>query len=101
MAGGAKALSERTRQVISQMVYAIFVPLFFAAVGLKVDFFKNFDLFMVLFVTVISIGGKFFGAWLGASFTKVPKVNRLSIAIAHTPGGAMEVVVGFLAFEYN
>jgi Kef-type K+ transport system membrane component KefB len=29
MAGEAKALPERTRQVISQMVYALFVPLFF------------------------------------------------------------------------
>ncbi|MEK6714823.1 MAG: cation:proton antiporter [Candidatus Omnitrophota bacterium] len=37
MAGEAKALSERTRQVISQMVYAIFIPLFFAGIGLKAD----------------------------------------------------------------
>jgi Kef-type K+ transport system membrane component KefB/mannitol/fructose-specific phosphotransferase system IIA component len=101
MAGGAKALPERTRQIISQMVYAIFVPLFFAGIGLKVDFLKNFDLLMVLFVTIISIAGKFFGAWLGVSFTALPKVNRLPIAIAHTPGGMMEIVVGLLAFEYR
>lgn len=101
MAGQAKALSERTRQVISQMVFAIFVPLFFAGIGLKVDFFKNFDLFLVLFVTLISMIGKFYGAWLGVNFTKISKDNRLSIAIAHTPGGSMEILVGLLAFEYK
>jgi len=101
MAGGAKALSEKTRQVISQMVYAIFVPLFFASIGLKVDFFKNFDIFLVLLICVIGISGRFLGAWFGVKLTKISKVNGLPIAIAHTPGGAMEIVVGVLALEYR
>lgn len=101
MAGQANALSERTRQVISQMVFAIFVPLFFAGIGMKIDFLKNFNFFLILFVTVISIAGKFYGAWLGASFTKISKTNRLPIAIAHTPGGTMEIVIGLLAFEHG
>ena len=101
MAGGAKALSERARLVISQMVYAIFVPLFFVGIGLKIDFLKNFDIFLVLFISIIGVSGRFLGAWLGVNFTKLPRSNRLSIAIAHTPGGAMEIVVGLLALEYN
>lgn len=100
-AGEARTLPERTRQVISQMVYAIFVPLFFANIGLKIDFLKNFDLFLVLFITVIGITARFFGAWLGVGLTELPSANRLSIAIAHTPGGSMEIVVGMLALEYN
>jgi fructose-specific phosphotransferase system IIA component len=101
MAGGARALSEKTRQVISQMVYAIFVPLFFANIGLKVDFVKNFDIFLVLLICVIGISGRFFGAWFGVNLTKLSRVNRLPIAVAHTPGGAMEIVVGVLALEYR
>ncbi len=101
MAGSSRALSENVRQVISQMVYAIFVPLFFASIGLKVDFLKSFDLLLVLLICVIGIGGRFFGAWLGVNFTKLSKTNRLSIAIAHTPGGAMEIVVALLALEYG
>ncbi|MDD5757192.1 MAG: PTS sugar transporter subunit IIA, partial [bacterium] len=99
MAGQAKALSEKTRQVISQMVYAIFIPIFFASIGLKIDFFLNFNLMLVLLVSVISIFAKFMGAWWGVAFTKQSKANRLPIAIAHTPGGTMEVVIGLLAFE--
>ena len=101
MAGEARALSERTRQVISQMVYAIFVPLFFAGIGLRIDFFSNFNILLVLFITIFSILGKFYGAWLGVGFTKLSKANRLSIAIAHTPGGTMEIVIGLVALEYN
>lgn len=101
MAGGARALSEKIRQTISRMVYAIFVPLFFAGIGLKVDVLKNFDPFLVVFVAVVGMGSRFLGAWLGVSMTKVPKVNRSTIAIAHTPGGTMEIVMGLLALQYN
>ncbi|MDD5069816.1 MAG: cation:proton antiporter [Candidatus Omnitrophica bacterium] len=101
MAGESRALSENARQIISQMVYAIFVPLFFVNIGLKVDFLKSFDIFLVLFVSSIGILGKFLGAWLGVNLTNLPKTNRLSIAVAHTPGGAMVIVVGLLALEYN
>jgi mannitol/fructose-specific phosphotransferase system IIA component (Ntr-type) len=101
MAGGSKALSENVRQVISQIVYAIFVPIFFVNIGLKVDFLQSFDLYLVLLISVIGISGRFLGAWLGVNLTNLSKTNRLSIAIAHTPGGAMEIVVGLLALEYN
>ncbi|MDD3346007.1 MAG: cation:proton antiporter, partial [Candidatus Omnitrophica bacterium] len=101
MAGGSRALSENVRQVISQMVYAIFVPLFFVNIGLKVDFLGSFDIFLVLLVSVIGIAGRFLGAWFGVNLPSLPRTNRLSIAIAHIPGGAMEIVVGSLALEYN
>ncbi len=101
IAGEAKALSERTRQIISQMVYALFVPIFFVNIGLKVDFYANFDLFLVSLLSVIGISARFIGAWLGVNFTKVDKTNRLAIAIAHIPGGVMEIVVGLLALEYK
>lgn len=101
MAGGAKALSERTRQVISQMVYAIFVPLFFVGIGLKIDFLKNFDIFLVLLISSIGILGRFLGAWFGVSLTSLSRSNRMPIAIAHIPGGAMEIVVATLALEYS
>jgi len=101
VAGEARALPEKTRQVISQMVYAIFVPLFFARIGLEIDFFEHFDMFLVLFVILIGISGKFLGAWLGVTFTDLPRVNRLSVAIAHTPGGSMEIVIAIIAFKYN
>ena len=99
MVGDARSLPEKSRQVISQMVYAIFVPLFFAGIGLKIDFFKNFDLFLVALFAVLGISAKFLGAWAGTCLTSISRSNRLPIAIVHTTGGMMEIVVGLVALE--
>lgn len=101
MAGEAQELPEKTRQVISQMVYAIFVPLFFAGIGLKIDFIKNFNIGLILFVTVLGIFGKFIGAWIGTNLTRISKTNRFPVAIAHTPGGSTEIVMAIVALKYN
>jgi Kef-type K+ transport system membrane component KefB len=100
MAGESQALSERTRQVLSQMVHAIFVPIYFASIGLHIDFFENFDLVLVVFVTVVSIAGKYWGAWLGA-LGSLSRDDRTSVAIAFTPSGVTGIVVAGVALEYG
>jgi len=99
MAGSAPALSERTRQAINQMVYAVFIPVFFAGLGLQVDFVANFDPFLALLFAALGIGGKFLGAWAGAGLAGVPRWERHFIAAAHTPGGSMEMVVALVALQ--
>jgi Kef-type K+ transport system membrane component KefB len=101
VAGEAKELSESDRNVFSKMVYAIFIPIFFANIGLKVDFFRDFDLLLTLFITGIGVASRFAAAWLGSVWARRPRSNRVPIAIAHTPGGAMHLVVGLLALEYG
>jgi Kef-type K+ transport system membrane component KefB len=101
MVGEARNLSEKTRQVIAQMVYAIFVPIFFASVGLRIDFLSHFDWKLTLLVITVSMFGKFSGAWFGATLGRVSKSNRLPIAICHTSGGMMEIVVSLIALEYK
>ena len=99
VAGEAKSLSEDTRRVINQMVYALFVPLFFANIGLKIDFAANFHPGLVSLICAVGVGGRYLGAWLGVNLTRQPRVNRHLISIAHTPGGMMEIVVALLALE--
>jgi Kef-type K+ transport system membrane component KefB len=101
MAGQAQTLSERIRQILTQMVHAIFVPLYFASIALRVDFFENFDLFLIAFVSLVSIGGKYLGAWLGAFGTGLSRVDRVSIGIAFTPSGVTGIVVAAVALEYG
>ncbi len=99
VAGEAKSLSEDTRRVISQMVHSIFIPLFFANIGLKIDVIANFDWFIVGLVSLIGVGGRFLGAWVGVWMVKIPRVDWSLISIAHIPGGMMEIVVALLALE--
>ena len=99
MAGNTNEVSEHTRETLSQAVHAIFVPLFFASIGIKVDFLAGTDLVVLLVFTAVAIGGKFIGAWVGARFARLSRADALSVGIAFTPGGAMEIVVGMLALE--
>lgn len=97
--GEAKAVSEQTRRVISQLVHSLFVPIFFATIGLKIDFVGEFDLPAIIVICVAGIGGRYLGAWLGVTWSSVPRINRDLISIAHTPGGIMQIVIAILALE--
>jgi Kef-type K+ transport system membrane component KefB len=99
MAGEAQALSERTRNVISQMVNSVFVPLFFASIGLRIDFLGNFDIFLAVFILGIGVFGRYLGAWIGVLFSRQSRADRHLISIAHIPGGEMQIVVSMLALE--
>ena len=101
MAGEARHLTERTRDIIGQMVHSIFVPLYFAGLALHLDFIANFDIVLVLFVTVVSIVAKFLGAWLGALGRDISPQDRVSIGIAFTPSGVTGIVVAGVALEYQ
>lgn len=97
--GEAKAVSEQTRRIISQLVHSLFVPIFFATIGLKIDFVGEFDLLAIVVVCVAGMGGRYIGAWFGVTWSSVPRVNRDLISIAHTPGGIMQIVIAILALE--
>lgn len=99
IAGEARDLSEKTRSIIARMVYAVFVPIFFANIGLKIDVLRNFDLFLVALLTLIGIFSRFIGAYVGVMLARAPRVQRWPVAALHTPGGEMHIVIGTLALE--
>ncbi len=99
MASEQDALSEHTRDVITQMMEAVFVPLFFASICLRLDFGAHFDWPLVLAITVLSSVGKAFGAWFGAAFARVPITDRVPIALAHMPGGSVGVLLAVVGVE--
>ncbi len=97
--GEAKAVSEQTRRIISQLVHTLFVPIFFATIGLKIDFIGEFDWLAIIVIFAAGVGGRYLGAWLGVTWSSVPRINRDLISIAHTPGGIMQIVIAILALE--
>ena len=101
MAGESPRLSERTRHIFDQMVQAILVPLFFTAIGLKLDFLGNFDPLLVLFILGIGILGRYVAAYIGGRLIGQPSLHSRLIADAHIPGGEMQIIIGMLALEYG
>ncbi len=97
--GEATHISEKDRFVVNRLVYSIFVPIFFANIGLHLDFIANFDWFLVMIISLIGITARFVAAYIGSKWSGQDKSNLLVIAISHTPGGQMHIVVGMLAYS--
>ena len=97
--GEAKHISEKDRHVISRMVHSIFVPIFFARIGLEINILKNFDPLLVLIIVVLGISARYIAAYIGAKWSGQDKVNSHTIAICHTPGGEMHIVIAMLGYE--
>ncbi len=99
--GDSPHLQERTRRVIEQFVSFVFAPIFFASIGLKVDFVQHFDWKLSLFVIAIACVGKILGCGLGALSCGLPKRESWAIGFAMNARGAMEIILGLLALEYK
>lgn len=97
--GDSKHLNERTRSTIEQFVSFIFAPLFFASIGLKVNFIDNFDLQLILVVLVIAIIGKVVGCGLAARFSGVGRRESWAVGFGLNARGAMEIILGLLALQ--
>lgn len=97
--GDSPHMREHTRVVIDQFVSFIFAPLFFASIGLKVDFISHFDLQLVVTVLLIACMCKLAGGLLGAKWGGMPRRDAWAVGFAMNARGAMEIVLGLLALE--
>lgn len=99
--GDSDHLRERTRSVIEQFVSFIFAPLFFASIGLKVNFFSYFDLRVVLAVLAVACLGKVIGCSLGARLAGMRGREALAVGFGMNARGTMEIVMGSLGLSYG
>lgn len=97
--GASSHMQERTRTMLDRFVSFVFAPIFFAGIGLKVNFAQHFDPTLVLIVLVVACVGKFAGAWLGARWGGLPPRERWAVGAAMNARGAMEIILGLLALQ--
>lgn len=99
--GDSSHLREQTRRTLDQFISFIFAPLFFASVGLKVDFLGEFDPFLVLLVFVVASAGKLLGCGLGARLAGTAANEAWAIGFGMNARGAMEIILGLLALQHG
>ena len=99
--GDSRHLRERTRATIEQFVSFIFAPLFFAGIGLKVNFFAQFDLLLVVAILVIATLGKLLGCGLAGRFSGLGRREAWALGFGMNARGAMEIILGLLALKYG
>lgn len=97
--GDSSHLRERTRATIEQFVSFIFAPLFFASIGLKLDFLAQFDWRLTLIVLAIAMVSKVVGCGLGARYAGLSWRESWAIGFGMNSRGAMEIILGTLALD--
>jgi len=97
--GDSSHLRERTRVIIDQFVSFIFAPVFFASIGLKVNFIAHFDLVPVVTVLLIACICKLAGGILGARWGNMTRRDAWAVGFAMNARGAMEIILGLLALQ--
>jgi len=99
--GDSKHLRAKTRETIEQFINNIFAPLFFAGIGLRVNFIEGFDVWAVSIVLVVAILGKLIGCYFGAKWAGLSKRESAAIGMGMSARGAMEIILGQLALSYG
>ncbi|MBL8860546.1 MAG: cation:proton antiporter [Planctomycetes bacterium] len=99
--GDSSHLRERTRTTIREFVSSFFAPLFFAGIGVGIDFVAHFDLVLCTVVMTIACAGKIGGAALGARMAGMDRRESLAIGFAMNARGSMEIVLGLTALQHG
>jgi Kef-type K+ transport system membrane component KefB/mannitol/fructose-specific phosphotransferase system IIA component (Ntr-type) len=97
--GDSTHLRQRTRATISEFVSSFFAPLFFASIGLTVDFVSHFDPGLCAIVLVIACVGKIAGGGLGARLAGLTRDESWAIGFALNARGMMEIILGLTALR--
>lgn len=99
MVSDSPHVKERTRAVIHDFVTAIFAPVFFASLGLRVDFVKAFDARLCVLVFVIATAAKVLGCTVGARSGGLGWRPAAAVGFGLNARGAMEIILALLALD--
>jgi len=97
--GDSEHMSERAKEIVHQFINNIFAPLFFVAIGLKVNFIVNFDFWLTLVILIIAFAGKIIGSGLGTRLGGFTWRESLAAGFGMNARGAMEIILGIVALE--
>ncbi|MEM9915247.1 MAG: cation:proton antiporter [Planctomycetota bacterium] len=97
--GDSHHLRERTRDTIHQFVTNIFAPIFFASIGLRINFVEAFNPAAVGIVLVVAMLGKIGGCYLGAKLAGLSKRESWGVGFGMAAQGAVGIILGQLAYQ--
>jgi Kef-type K+ transport system membrane component KefB/mannitol/fructose-specific phosphotransferase system IIA component (Ntr-type) len=100
--GDSRHLRQQTRETLDHFISLIFAPLFFASIGLQVDFIGHFDLLAVVVVLANAMVCKVLGSVVGGKLSgRLQQRESWAIGFGLSASGAMGIILGLLAREYG
>lgn len=97
--GDSKFFPEKLQQILHQFVINIIAPLFFASIGLRVNFIANFNIEIILITVLIASFAKIIGSGIGGRLSGLSKNESNIIAFGMNARGSQEIVLGALALQ--
>jgi len=97
--GDSKYFSHQIQNLFHQFIINIIAPLFFASVGLRVNFVTNFDATVVAIILGIACIAKIVGAGIGSRMSGLNKNESMAIAFGMNARGSQEIVLGMIALQ--
>ena len=98
LAGRRDGVQNRAHDAITSFSFAVFVPLYFAIVGMQLDLLHHFDLvFFVWFLAsacIAKAGSVFFGARLAGQ----PRASAATLAVALNARGGPAIVLASVSY---
>lgn len=99
--GDSPHMREHTKMVLQQFIAFIFAPIFFATIGLRVNFVANFDLTLAVVVFFIATVGKLLGCGVAGLLTGLSQRESWALGAAMNSRGIMEIILGLVALEHG
>jgi len=87
------------KDVLHQFTINVLAPLFFASVGLRLNFIANFNLEIVVIILVIACVAKLIGAMIGGALSGMTKNESVAVAFGMNARGSQEIVLGLIALQ--
>jgi mannitol/fructose-specific phosphotransferase system IIA component (Ntr-type) len=95
--GRSARVNARTRLVIEDFVTNVFAPVFFASIGLRVDFVHAFDLRLCALVFVVATIPKLVGCTLGSRIGGLGWREASAVGFGMNARGAMGIILATIA----
>jgi Kef-type K+ transport system membrane component KefB len=84
---------------VSDISFAVFIPIYFAVVGYKLDLSRSFSFTMLAVFLVVSSAAKLISAGLGARLAGFGKGDSVNLAAALNARGGPGIVLASVAFD--
>jgi Kef-type K+ transport system membrane component KefB len=94
------ARREDVHDICHAVGVGVLAPLYFASIGLRVDFLRHFDPALVLLVLAIACAGKIGAATAAGRLCGMSARESLALGAALNARGAMEILLAGVALEH-
>jgi Kef-type K+ transport system membrane component KefB len=99
LAGDLRGEAEQARQTVQGFAYAVFIPLYFAIVGMRLDLAHHFEPVFFVFFLAFACLVKAASCYLGARLTGQSRRASWNLAVALNARGGPGIVLASVALD--